>query len=130
MTRKTSKILSQIASELEKTGNTGLGLTSKLTEPEHLAGPRIFMYKLMKRLALTNIYWNGMLKKNKAWKNRNDSPLSVYLGLASILPGNIIIDLSSLNIPSTAKPKILNGSRNNQIIGYRINAIKARGQLK
>ena len=77
MTRKTSKILSQIASELKKTGNLDWDLiTSKLTEPEHLTGPRLFMYKLMKRLGLTNMYWNGMLKKNKAWENRNDSPYS------------------------------------------------------
>jgi len=76
MTRKTSKILAQIASELEKTGNLSKGLSAKLAKPEHLTGFRLAMYKVMKKLGFANMYWNGMLKKNGAMANRFDAPYS------------------------------------------------------
>jgi len=34
------------------------------------------IYRLISLTGLTNFYWNGMLKKNGAWKQRFNTPYS------------------------------------------------------
>lgn len=78
MTKKTRNALLQIGKTLASDGILDENSVKILANPEHLSTFRLLFYRIMGFLGLSNMYWNGMLKQNKAYKLRNDAPYSKF----------------------------------------------------
>ncbi len=78
MTGKTRKVIFKIAEQFSSESILNKDLLKKLSKPEHLSPFRLGIYKIMSFLGLSNLYWNSMLKQNKAYKLRNDTPYSKF----------------------------------------------------
>lgn len=74
MVKKTRKILKELSEDFLKTSKLSTKLLKKLAGPEKMSPFRLFFFKLFSKTGLTNFYWNGMLKKNKAFDRRFDAP--------------------------------------------------------
>lgn len=74
MTRKPRLLINQIGERFAGTKSLDPGLLKKLASPERLSLFSRGVYRLMSLIGLSNFYWNGMLKKNGAYKNRFNAP--------------------------------------------------------
>ncbi len=74
MTRKPRLFINQIGEQFAGTKSLDPGLLKKLASPERLSPFSRGVYRFMSLIGLSNLYWNGMLKKNGAYKNRFNTP--------------------------------------------------------
>ena len=74
MTRKPRLLINQIGEQFAGTKSLDPGLLKKLASPERLSPFSRGVYRFMSLIGLNNLYWNGKLKKNGAYKNRFNTP--------------------------------------------------------
>jgi hypothetical protein len=75
MTRKLFGLMYKLGSRLAQTGELDPGLLRKLASPEQLSPFAQWLYKKL-LYRMSNNYWNGMLKKNKALGRCKDRPFT------------------------------------------------------
>jgi len=49
-------------------------ILNKIAGRERLSKSALILYRVLVKTGLTDTYWNGMLKKNKAFDNRYNKP--------------------------------------------------------
>lgn len=74
MTRKKRSLFNKLGSELLKEGKFNNELSKKISGSERMSKAAQFIYKTLAITGVTNFYWNGLLKKNNAYKNRFARP--------------------------------------------------------
>ena len=74
MSRSTRKDVALLGAAIAQKGHFDSKITAKLRMMMHLSPVVVFMLRLMKRLNLTDRYWNKNLKKNEALERRYDQP--------------------------------------------------------
>ncbi|MCK4464370.1 MAG: NAD(P)H-dependent oxidoreductase [Bacteroidales bacterium] len=74
MTRKTFSMFTELGQKFAQTGEYDKEIIDKLARPMHLSGSRLFFYKLMGKIGITNFYWDDQLKENKAFDQRFARP--------------------------------------------------------
>lgn len=74
MTGKLFSRFRQLGEKFADTGQFDTEITKELIRPEYLNKKRLFLYKIMKKLGLANMYWNRQLKQNNAFEGRFATP--------------------------------------------------------
>ncbi|MCX8128876.1 MAG: NAD(P)H-dependent oxidoreductase [Clostridia bacterium] len=74
MTKKKRKLFSGLGDKLLRESVFDTQIVSELAKPERLSKTSILIYKILAKIGISNFYWNGMLKKNGAYKARFAKP--------------------------------------------------------
>ena len=74
MTRKLFKSFYELGKTFGKTGAFDKQIVLKLAKPERLTKFRLWTFRLLSKIGLTNFYWDSQLKKNNAYEKRFAKP--------------------------------------------------------
>ena len=74
MNRKLFKQMNSFGKQLAQNGKLKEADLNKIATPYKLSKSKIMLLELLKKIGLTNIYWNINLKKNNAFEQRFDAP--------------------------------------------------------
>lgn len=74
MTRKLFKSFYGLGKTFGKTGEFDKQIVLKLAKPERLTVLRLWTFRLLSKIGLTNFYWDNQLKKNNAYEKRFAKP--------------------------------------------------------
>jgi len=74
LTKKLFNRFQNLGEYFAKTNTFSPKIKSSLRKPYKMSLMSRFGFNVLNRIGFTNIYWNSMLKKNKAYKNRFDKP--------------------------------------------------------
>lgn len=77
MTEKLSRTFSTLGATFSRTGTLDREIIHQLQKPLRFPGFFIIFYWLLKLIGITDLYWNGMLKENKAYVKRFNRPFSL-----------------------------------------------------
>lgn len=74
MTRKLFDVFHRLGVHFGKSGDFDKSIIASLAKHERMSGTRRFFLTLLSKAGLTNVYWNGQLKKNNAFDKRFATP--------------------------------------------------------
>jgi len=77
MTKKLFEVMTTLGTELGKNGAISNDLILNTSNMEHLSKGFHFFLRILKITGLADLYWNGNLKKNKAYDKRFARPLDI-----------------------------------------------------
>jgi multimeric flavodoxin WrbA len=78
MTRKKRNLFNRLGEKMVKEGNFNTDLIKKVEGRERMSKSALFIYKVLAKTGITNFYWNGQLKRNKAYNNRYARPYLTF----------------------------------------------------
>jgi NAD(P)H-dependent FMN reductase len=74
MRRETLALFRELGKRFGHEGNFDAKLVHKLAKTERMSRTGLLIFKLLSKTGIINLYWDGILKKNKAFEQRFNKP--------------------------------------------------------